>query len=414
MPVKTGSAPTGNAITESPTRVASIDIFRGLTILLMIFVNHLGRHEMIDVPTWLKHAPGDISAMTIVDVVFPAFLFIVGMAIPLSLDRRFERGQPRLHIAGHVAVRALGLLIIGVLMCNIAPLAPEATGLSRSGWALLMFVGVILVWNQYPRSRPPSRYVWIALRVVGIGLLITMAAIYRGTADGQIVWLKTYWWGILGLIGWAYLACTLSYVLTRGQPAALVGVLGLFVLLYVGDKSGALQQLQFIQQYLWLGGHLGGHSAMTMAGVLVTVMAIKPAELSAGQRIRRVLAFAVGLTLAAWLLHPAYGVSKQGATPSWALYSSAICCVTWSVLYWIADIHGRTRWARGIQPAAVNPLLAYILPDIFYAALGVLGVTALDGVMNTGGPAILRAAIFAMAMVALTALLTRLRIRLHL
>lgn len=397
-----------------PTRVASIDIFRGLTILLMIFVNHLARHEMVGVPAWLKHAPGDVSAMTIVDIVFPAFLFIVGMAIPLALDRRMQRGEPRWHIAGHVIVRALGLLIIGVLMCNIGPLNPEATGLSKPAWTLLMFVGVILVWNQYPRSAVPLRYLWILLRIIGAVLVIVMAAIYRGNADGEIVWLRTYWWGILGLIGWAYLACTLAYVLARGSATALMGVLALFVMLYVGDSSGALDPLEILKRYLWLGGHLGGHATMTMAGLLVTLTALRPPNLTNGQRIRRTLIFATGLLVAGWLMHPAYGVSKQGATPSWALYCSAICCAVWALLYWIADVWGKTAWAAGVQPAAVNPLLAYILPDIIFAILGVLGATWLDGVMNTGSVAILRAAIFAVVMVALTAGLTRLHVRLRL
>lgn len=395
-------------------RIASIDIFRGLTILLMIFVNHLGRHDMQDVPMWLKHAPADVSLMTIVDIVFPAFLFIVGMAIPLALDRRLERGQPRLHIAGHVMVRSLGLLIIGVLMCNIGPLNPEATGLSKPAWTLLMFTGVILVWNQYPRVNDARRHMWVLLRLGGVGLLITMAAIYRGNADGDVVWLKTYWWGILGLIGWAYLACTLAYVLFRGHAAALMGVLALFVLLFIGNQTGALRHFDFILKYLWLGGHLGSHASMTMAGLLVTLIAIKPHDLSPAERIGRVFVLALGLAVAGWLLQSAYGISKQGATPTWALYSSAICCITWIVLYSIADVIGQKRWAVGVQPAAVNPLLAYILPDIFFALLGVCGITVLHGFMNVGVLAITRAAIFAIVMVSLTAVLTRLRIRLHL
>lgn len=402
-----------SAVTPPP-RVASIDIFRGLTILLMIFVNHLARHEMIDIPAWLKHAPGDVSVMTIVDVVFPAFLFIVGMAIPLALDRRMDRGEPRLRIAGHVIFRSVGLLIIGVLMCNIGPLNPVATGLSKPAWTLLMFVGVVLVWNHYPRAAPPKKHLWTALRVSGALLLVVLAAMYRGNADGEVVGLRTYWWGILGLIGWAYLACTLAYVLARGNATALMGVLGLFVLLYVGDSSGALNKLEIIKRYLWLGGHLGGHATMTMAGLLVTLVALKPRDLTVGQRIGRTLIFAGGLLLAGWLMHPAYGVSKQGATPSWALYCSAICCAVWVLLYWIADVWGQTAWAAGVQPAAVNPLLAYILPDILFAILGVLGITRLDGFTNEGGRAILRAAIFAIIVIAATAALTRLHVRLRL
>ncbi len=68
-------------------RVVSIDILRGLTILVMIFVNDIA--GVIGLPSWLKHIqPPDADGMTFVDVVFPAFLFIVGMSIPQSLGKR--------------------------------------------------------------------------------------------------------------------------------------------------------------------------------------------------------------------------------------------------------------------------------------------------------------------------------------
>ena len=65
-------------------RVASIDIFRGLTMTLMIFVNELA--EVKGLPWWNYHAPAKVDAMTYVDMVFPAFLFILGMTIPIALN----------------------------------------------------------------------------------------------------------------------------------------------------------------------------------------------------------------------------------------------------------------------------------------------------------------------------------------
>ena len=72
-------------------RLASLDAFRGFVILTMVFVNHLA--GIRDVPGWMRHMPEGAEGMTFVDVVFPAFLFIVGMAIPPALDRRRERGR---------------------------------------------------------------------------------------------------------------------------------------------------------------------------------------------------------------------------------------------------------------------------------------------------------------------------------
>ena len=71
--------------------VLSIDIFRGFTIFMMVFVNDLAGVK--DIPQWMKHMPADADAMTFVDVVFPAFLFIVGMVIPTAIQNRIRKGQ---------------------------------------------------------------------------------------------------------------------------------------------------------------------------------------------------------------------------------------------------------------------------------------------------------------------------------
>ena len=58
------------------SRIHSIDVFRALTMLLMIFVNDLW--TLKDIPEWLGHKPADVDGIGLADVVFPAFLFIVG------------------------------------------------------------------------------------------------------------------------------------------------------------------------------------------------------------------------------------------------------------------------------------------------------------------------------------------------
>src|SRR5688572_21053119 len=97
-------------------RALAIDVFRGLTILVMIFVNDVA--SVRELPQWMMHMPPGRSGMTFVDVVFPAFLFIVGMAIPLAIDRRLDEGQPPIRLLGHVARRALALVWIGLVIMN--------------------------------------------------------------------------------------------------------------------------------------------------------------------------------------------------------------------------------------------------------------------------------------------------------
>jgi heparan-alpha-glucosaminide N-acetyltransferase len=79
-----------------PGRVLAIDAFRGITFLAMIFVNELGGATSIT--PWLKHVPADADAMSFPDIVFPAFLFIVGMAIPFAIGGRIAKGDGALGV----------------------------------------------------------------------------------------------------------------------------------------------------------------------------------------------------------------------------------------------------------------------------------------------------------------------------
>ena len=81
-------------------RVLSIDAFRGITILVMIFVNELA--GIRDIPSWMKHMPRDADAMSFVDVVFPAFLFIVGMSIPFAINSRLAKGCSFFQLQQHI------------------------------------------------------------------------------------------------------------------------------------------------------------------------------------------------------------------------------------------------------------------------------------------------------------------------
>lgn len=394
-------------------RIASIDVFRGLTILSMIFVNDLGR--ISGVPWWLKHFPADGDGMTFVDIVFPAFLFIVGMAIPFAISRRFEKGESALQIWRHIGIRTFALLVIGVFMVNISSFNASAVVVSKDLWIFLMFISVILVWNRYPRAEGKQRFLFIALRMVGIGGLIVMAALYRGGSGENVIWMRTSWWGILGLIGWAYLTSCAAYLLFRKQIGAMIGVLALLIALYIGNESGALKFLDFINKYVWLAGHIGGHSSLTVAGVIVAMLFLdhSPAR-TPGKRIVWLLLFALGLFVAGYLLRPLYGINKVKATPAWCLYCSAICCVVYVFLYWLMDLKSVIRWSNFVKPAGANPLLAYILPAIVYALLAILGIQFLNQYLNSGLVGIIRSLVFSLAIVTLAGLFYRWRVRLRL
>src|SRR5689334_24674550 len=129
-------------------RILSIDTFRGITILVMIFVNELA--GVRDIPAWMKHMPRDADAMSFVDVVFPGFLFIVGMSIPFAINQRLKKGASFIQLQQHILFRTLGLLALGFFMVNAeGGYDAKAMGMSINLWSILFFAAVILIWKVY-------------------------------------------------------------------------------------------------------------------------------------------------------------------------------------------------------------------------------------------------------------------------
>src|SRR5262245_42310009 len=107
--------PPSDVTSPQPAREVSIDLLRGADVLLMLFVNEVA--GVTGAPGFLRHVGIDVDGMTITDVVFPAFLFIVGLALPAAIAARLRR-ESRPAVLRHVVARAATLVVVGVLMVN--------------------------------------------------------------------------------------------------------------------------------------------------------------------------------------------------------------------------------------------------------------------------------------------------------
>src|SRR5262245_16069617 len=110
-------------------RLASIDVFRALTMLLMIFVNDLW--SLTNIPQWLEHTQANEDGMGLADVVFPAFLFIVGLSLPFAIGSRWAKGASQSSILKHILVRTIALLVMGFFHVNMESYNSEAALLPK-------------------------------------------------------------------------------------------------------------------------------------------------------------------------------------------------------------------------------------------------------------------------------------------
>ena len=406
-----------------PRRIVSIDLLRGLDVLLMLFVNEVA--GVRDAPAFLGHASRDADAMTITDVVFPAFLFIVGMAIPFALGGRLRRGETRGTVWRHVVIRTFALLVIGVLMVN-AEMAGPGGPLPIATWNILMTVAVVMIWTE-PRADAAARRRQRLLRIVGVAVLGILVLTYRGTDLTGLIQLRPHWWGILGLIGWAYLLVAGLYLLVGDRPAILTGVMALLYCLYLADAAGQAAVLVALRPYLSVGSVLGSHGAVVLSGAILSVMLRlhQRDAAPAGRFVGPALAYAAGLAAAGLLLHtlsaldPAFRFSKVHATPPWCLVSSALTAAAWAAVYAVADVRGFRRWPPAVLMAGESALVAYLLApfllSLFEASAPLFGGTNVyEALAQNTAVGLVRSAVFAWMVVRLCGRLRKSGLRMQL
>jgi heparan-alpha-glucosaminide N-acetyltransferase len=403
------------AASKAVSRVESIDIFRGLTIAVMIFVNELD--GVRGLPWWTHHAHGNQDAMTYVDMVFPFFLFIVGMSMPLSVEQRLRRNASMAGLWLHVMVRSFSLLVLGLILANAEKADAARMGMNGSVWALLALIGAGLYLNVYPKSDSGRRYAPI-LRAIGFASVVAAFAIFRRTMPGgRAAWIDFSYPEILGLIALAYFSVALLYIPARRWRWAAPAWLAALLVLNICCSARLVHFPRWLSTYEWPFGN-GAHSALVMAGVVTAQIffGLRPGtnERPPAKAATRTAALFALLALASgWLAVP-LGISKIRATPAWTLWNIGAAVLAFTLLYWICDQRQKTRWAAVVHPAGANTLLTYLLPDIWYFLLGALNVMWLERHWNAGWEGVVKTVVFTLTMLGAAWVLTRARVRLQL
>lgn len=394
-----------------PSRLASIDILRALTMLLMVFVNDLW--SLKNIPGWLEHTMAAEDGMGLADTVFPSFLFVVGMSIPLAVANRRSKRDTDTQILTHILLRGIALLVMGVWLVNGESINEVATGMKRVVWNMICWGCFIILWNSW--SDKMNKKILAGLKIISALVLILLAWIYRGSGyDSKIIGFEHQWWGILGLIGWAYLISAIIYTLSGNKLSIVITAWLFFNILCMGSHSGWFSEIPFFRTIFAPFGN-GAMPAFVSGGILTTMIFLNYRSQGLnGKMFITLFIFAALLIAGGFYLRQFWGgISKIRATPSWIFICSGITIFMFLVVYWIADLKGKAKWFNIIKPAGTNTLTCYMLPYYAYAIVVLLGISLPAALLN-GGVGLIKSFLFALLLVVLTGVFGKWGLRLKL
>lgn len=350
---------------SQPKRYLSVDALRGVVMFVMLYVNDVA--GVPHVPWWMKHYhPETANGMTFVDWVFGGFLFIVGVSIPIAFANRIARGTSLPRLIGHVLLRTAALLMLGVFMVNgeTGP-DPQRIGWPDHLWETLVYLFAILAFIPVPSKRSGrsagTRAAVTLLRAFAFAGFAYLAYVYRDDR-GHIM--QTSWWGILGLIGWAYLVASIVYLLLRRSRVALLLAMGALLAVFVLDQNKDFFGGWPLHGHVDYGSMLGSQAAISVAGVILGTVILDP-NLDTRRRLIWAVALTLLFALTAIAMYRPWGINKNDATPAWCMICAAVTCALWIVLSLIIDVRGLVRPLRLFTEGGQNVLFAYLIMPLF-------------------------------------------------
>lgn len=373
---------------DPPQRLISLDVFRGMTIAGMVLVNNPGTWSSIYGP--LKHA--EWHGITPTDYIFPFFLFIVGVAIPIALSKRIAEGVTRstyLKILGRAAtIFALGVLMSAIPFFSFAK--TEAPQLIK----LIVTLGFAAALFFYLIDKKK-----IAAIVFGVSAIAVLGIYLSGV---NMAWYNVATMripGVLQRIAVCYLIVSLIFLHTSWRQQLLIsaGLLLLYWLLMtvipvpgcevttIDDKAcnlaAYLDRSILTEAHMWASAKVfdpeGILSTMpaivtTMAGVLTgTWLRSDRDELNKVGGI-----FFAGTVLLAlgWTWSLVFPLNKSLWTSSYVVYTAGLALLTLGFCYWIIDIKGYKRWSKPFVIFGVNALALFVFSGVMARLLGLIRV----------------------------------------
>ncbi len=312
----------------------SLDLFRGITIAAMILVNDPGDGPSSYWP--LKHAAW--NGWTPTDLVFPFFLFIVGVAMAFSFTSRIQRGESRGRLLGHVLWRGLALFALGVFLngfpTHYDPAHLRIYGVLQRIAICYVLVAVLELWTD-----------WRVQLTVAVACLATYWTLMRHISvpgygiPGQDIPLLD---PDRNLVAWLDRKLLMGHLYER-----------------VRDPEGLVSNIPALSTCL--AGLLTGKwlRSSKAAGMKTWEM------LLAG-----IVAIAMGRTWNLW-----FPINKKLWTSSYVLFTAGLALICLALCYWLVDVkQHRGAWTKPILVFGKNAIAAYFLSEAVAAALHTLKI----------------------------------------
>jgi len=333
--------PPGRTATASTSRerLLSLDVFRGMTVAGMLLVNNPGDWAHIFAP--LEHATW--NGWTPTDLIFPFFLFIVGVTAHLSLSQRRARGDDEGAIVRQILRRGALIFLFGLFLA----------------WFPGFMWGTI---ESLPDPRFMDRVIYRLehLRIMGvlqrigvayvIGALLTLRGTWKHHLAILVAILFGYWALMTlvtvpdrGLPGWQLLDQP-DAVLSAWFDRAVLGTNHLWASARTWDPEGLLSTLPAV--------------GSVMIGQFAGRWIASPRSL--GERLNGMFASGALLMVLGLIWHWVFPINKSLWTSSYVVFTGGTALATLATCMWIIDVHGWKGWTKFFVIYGTNPMIAFL------------------------------------------------------
>jgi len=330
---------------KSGKRLVSLDVFRGATIAAMILVNNPGTWGAIYPP--LRHA--EWHGWTVTDLIFPFFLFIVGVSVVLAFTKALEKGSEtgdlvRKTVTRSAIIFGLGLLMMGFLYLTFDPsfgLHPNLSGIRIMGVLQRIAICYLVVSLLFLYLKPRT------IAFVTAGLLLA-------------------YWAMMMLIP------------VPGFGAGLIDQPD-------SNLSAWVDQLLIPEPHIYREGPYDPEGILSTIPAIATTLLgvfagmILMSDRSTIEKTARLMLWGFMLAIIGYIWDWFFPINKSIWSSSYAIFTGGLAMQCFGACYWLIDVKEKDRFTRPFVVYGVNALIVFFVSGLLGRTLGMIKINTVEG-----------------------------------